>query len=369
MTKASSFEGCHDRVMHGRKVLVAGLFVLVARCDAADTFGTIPSPPDGGIASDDVSTFAIQTLFLGESRTDGGPPSKTAWRDLGYNLDGLITTATSTDVCILAPNTPLTQQLDGENGIDNAWGAVLLPITQTAFTASTPSLDVSKIIDSGGWTLQFQVTGLTNDLKESALGLAAQVFVSGATASPPAFDPSTDWPVLPSSLADGTTISGGARVQFSNVYVTNGTVVAEGASQPLDVPLVMAFRVCIVSCSDPGTPLSLPIRIHDPKVTFARTSSNTARGVIAGVLDTQELTDTFRRFAGRVSLSLCGSAFDGIALQLAQAQDILQDGTNAAGVPCNAISIGLGFVAKLVANPTKIGVDVPAPDPCDAGTD
>lgn len=42
--------------------------------------------------------------------------------------------------------------------------------------------------------------------------------------------------------------------------------------------------------------------------------------------------------------SLCsGSAFDSIAQQISQAQDIQLDGTNAAGTPCTAISIGLGF--------------------------
>ena len=39
----------------------------------------------------------------------------------------------------------------------------------------------------------------------------------------------------------------------------------------------------------------------------------------------------------------CGSAWSAISQQILQAQDILVDGTNTAGQPCNAISIGLGF--------------------------
>ncbi len=41
-----------------------------------------------------------------------------------------------------------------------------------------------------------------------------------------------------------------------------------------------------------------------------------------------------------------------------------------AGVPCNAISMGIGFTAKLVANPTQVAIDPTLPpDPCDAGVD
>ncbi|HEY2365979.1 MAG TPA: hypothetical protein VGH87_06315, partial [Polyangiaceae bacterium] len=79
--------------------------------------------------------------------------------------------------------------------------------------------------------------------------------------------------------------------------------------------------------------------------------------------------------AGRISQSLCGSAFDGIAQQITQASDIKKDGSNAPGATCDGISIGLGFVGKKIANPTKVAVDdgsVP-PDPCtssgDSGTD
>ena len=60
------------------------------------------------------------------------------------------------------------------------------------------------------------------------------------------------------------------------------------------------------------------------------------------------------------------SAFDGIAQQISQASDILKDGTNVPGKPCDGISIGLGFVGKKIANPTKIAADDAAvpPDPC-----
>ena len=117
--------------------------------------------------------------------------------------------------------------------------------------------------------------------------------------------------------------------------------------------------------------IALPLRVYHPSLTFEHVDpSSAAHGTIAGVLATQDIIDAFRRLAGRVSTSLCGPAFDGIAGQLSQSQDILGDGTNTPGVPCDAISIGIGFTAKLVANPTKVGVEPPPlPDLCDAGPD
>ena len=58
----------------------------------------------------------------------------------------------------------------------------------------------------------------------------------------------------------------------------------------------------------------------------------------------QELLATLRDASGWLSTSLCNSsAFDSIAQQITQGQDILHDGTNVPGQPCDAISIGLGF--------------------------
>jgi hypothetical protein len=63
-----------------------------------------------------------------------------------------------------------------------------------------------------------------------------------------------------------------------------------------------------------------------------------------------------------------------LAEQIEQMQDILLDGTNYAGVECDALSIGIGFNAKRIANPTTVLADPPPPiDPCtvtlDGGAD
>jgi hypothetical protein len=92
-------------------------------------------------------------------------------------------------------------------------------------------------------------------------------------------------------------------------------------------------------------------------------------GTIAGVLDVQEITDAAALCARRMDTAFCGSAFDGLAEQISQAPDILRDGTNAPGLTCDAISIGIGFTARQVANPTKVAeAPPPTPDPCGEGS-
>jgi hypothetical protein len=358
--------------MRARNIFLL-LSVLGMRCTSTpqNDIGEVPTEPEAGVTtSTATSTFAINALLLGESVGLGDAPSYTAWKAYGYDLDGLTTTEVSTNVCTLAAGAPKINQIDGNDGVDNAWGSVILPIIQSGASLATPTTDVTGVIVAGGWTLPLQVTGLTSDPAQTATGLSAQVFVGGVTSGTPAFDQTTDWPVVPSSLQDGTTIGGGAVVRFATVYVTNGTLVARDATVPLVLPII--FANATPTHQPPAATLTL--LIHDPVITFVHSQvASATNGTIAGVLDVAEALSAAEPFAHDLSTSTCGAAFTGLAEQIGQAADILSDGGNAPGVPCDAISIGLGFTATLIANPTHVGVDpVPPPDPCmplDAGTD
>ena len=318
-----------------------------------DAPGKPPPPPDGGTAPFSVFTFAINTVFLGETARGGGAPNNTAWKGYGYNLDGLVTDNNSSNVCTLTAGAPKANQVDGTNGIDNAFGAVILPIIQSASSMPTPSQTETQFIDMGNWTLQLQVRGLSDDPSQSALGLMAQVYTSGAYGGVPAFDSSTYWPVLSTSVKDGQTIASGSVVQFGNSYVSNGTFVSGPGPNPVVLPLVFQ-----------GVPF--PLAIHNAVFTFDHVDhADAVNGTIAGVLNTQEFINALQAVAGQISISLCGSAFDGIAQQIRQASDILANGTNAPNVPCTAISVGIGFTAKLIANPTQVvAAPQPPPNPC-----
>lgn len=328
--------------------------VIADASPPTDASGQPPPPPDGGVATTNVYTFALSTVFLGEADRNGGAPTTTAWKAYGYDLDGLVSDKNSTNVCTLSAGAPKSNQNDGLNGIDNSWGQVILPIIQSAASLPTPSASESAFIDTGNFTIQIQVVGLSDDPQQSAVGLTAQVFVSGAYGNgTPAFDTSTNWPVLSTSVNDGQTIASGAKVAFPSAYVSNGTFVSGAGPNP--VVLNVNLNGIIMS-----------IAIHEAVITFEHTAHADAMyGTIAGVIDTQEFLTALQKVAGSISTSLCGSAFDGIAQQIDQAQDILQDGTNVPNVACDGISIGIGFNAKLVQNAdVVVPAPPPAPDPC-----
>lgn len=322
--------------------------------------GTPPAkPPAPPTADTSTKTFAIQTLYLGELPRGGGAPSNQAWKKYGYNLDGKITQATSSDVCIRAQGAPSSNQVDGDLGIDNAFGAVFLPIVQSATSTNEPSKQASALYQTGTRTQQISIKGLSDASTQTAIGLGGGVFTSldykgdSSVAVPfPGFASTTDWPVRVEGLLDGSTIAGGPKIAFGQAYVSGGTFVASDLDFALSIPFQSE---------------GIPLLIHHAVVTFDHSAPGAAtNGTIAGVLDTEELILQMKAMAGRISTTLCGSQFDGIAQQIRQASDIMVDLTNVAGVKCNGISIGLGFEAVLLANPTKIAkAPLPVlPNPC-----
>ena len=302
-----------------------------------------------------IYTFAMNEFFFGDAPRDGSSPSATAWQTFGYNLDGKVTTASSIDVCTLYNGAPTTNQNDGLNGIDNAWGAVLVPLAQTTSGMMNFSQTLTAAIQKGTWTFQFQVVGLSDDPTQSSTGLHAQMFLSGTYgATAPAFDTTTDWPVLSSSLVDGQTIAGGAKRVFPNAYVNNGVFVSGKAADLMEVDIHFQGS-------------DLPLLLHDAFFTFVHSDRGDAiNGVIAGILDVKQFCDEYTVIAGHISPSLCsGSTLEGLLNNFRRAADILDDGSDPANVPCSGISVGFGFNAKLVANPTHVvQVPPPPPDPC-----
>jgi hypothetical protein len=159
--------------------------------------------------------------------------------------------------------------------------------------------------------------------------------------------------VLSTSVADGTNVSSGSTMMFKDAFVENGTFITQTAPDPL-----------VLDLNFNGVPIEL--HVHDSTITFDHTApTDLMNGTIAGVLDTQEFVSALQAVAGQFSTALCGTAFNGIAQQLTQASDIMNNGANAAGPTCNGISVGIGFNAKRVANPTKVvPPPPPPPDPC-----
>ena len=92
-------------------------------------------------------------------------------------------------------------------------------------------------------------------------------------------------------------------------------------------------------------------------------------GVLGGVLPAAELIASVQATASNANPAMwCApQPFGAIAMQLAQAPDILMDGGNAAGVPCDSISVGMSFSSSSTFDGVLPIVNNVCPDAGDGG--
>ncbi len=305
-----------------------------------------PAAPVGAAPSDTPArTFAMNQLFLGETGRNGAP-LKDAWKDYGYNIDGLITTKDSKDVCKRVAGADSAKQEDGNGGIDNAFGRTVLGFILGL--VPTPSKTINDSVQGGSFTILLDIKGLTDDPKQTNIGLGGRLLVGGnfGAGKKPTFSPADDWPYRASPI-----------VPIEGAYINNGTFVNGSGGATVELSLLIQG-------------VSLSLSINRAYITFDHTApGEITNGTISGVINTEALVTGIEKVAGRISPQLCGgSTLDTIKQTIRQASDIRSDGTNSAGVDCDAISIGLGFNGKQIGAPKTIAVDTaPPPDPCKAG--
>jgi hypothetical protein len=352
-----------SRVLFGPTSVLAAI-ALVAGCSARaqTTSARPPDPPPGPSAQASASrTFAVTRLFLGDTQRDG-TKSATAWKQLGYDLDGKASTRTSSDVCTPHDSKQLAQQSDGDEGIDNAWGAAVVPILQSI--TYPVSERATQAILGGGYTVLVAVAGLSDDPSQTNTGVAGRVLLGAPLAAAPSFATTDDWPVAPASLASGF-LDGGAKTAFPTAYVTGGRWVGVPSA---DLVMHLAW------VGDPAIAIIGPafdMTIHHVVVTFDHLSpSRLSNGTIAGVISARELAAKVRPVLAEFGGTFCSTDTSAFEEDVLAAADMMLDGSNAPGAECDAISIGIGFEAAEIGNVTSVGQDPPLPpSTCDAGAD
>lgn len=291
--------------------------------------GQPPAKPEAAAANpSDARTFAISQLFLGETDRSG-KTDPSAWKKFGYNIDGLTTTKTSTDVCTRQQGSTADKQEDGEEGRDDGFHNVMTFIGSLVPNASST---ITQSINEGSFTIIFDLKGLNDDAKQTATGLSGNILVGGDLGKKPDFSPTLDWPYH----AD-------PKIAISDAYINNGTFVNGTGGSTVKLAIAVQGQ-------------TLTLNINHAIITFDHTSPDElTNGTIAGVLATEELVTSITNIASSLTDQLCeGSALDTVLQTIRSASDILKDGTNHAGVPCDGISIAIGFNAKRIGPPTTV---------------
>jgi hypothetical protein len=181
--------------------------------------------------------------------------------------------------------------------------------------------------------------------------IMARAYAGADMGEAPKFDGTDMWPVTAESLIDSNDITS-AKESFSMGYVVGNTWVSGKGDLS-------------ISLSPDGS--SPPLMLHDAVITmtFDESHKHAANGTISGVISTDEVAASFSQLAKTFDPSFCdpqNPTLSSILAQIAQASDIMKDGTQDPSKPCDGISIGLGFEASVVQ---LGGVATPVPPPDD----
>ncbi|MFT3775721.1 MAG: hypothetical protein QM820_61020 [Minicystis sp.] len=322
-----------------------------------------PPPPGEAAAPPDLTkhlAFAVNRFFLGDTDPDGTPDVMNGWRHLGYDVDGKISTASSTDLCQpFFPTEPKYLHLDdGDDEIDNAFSRHLLPIFLGMNADFTKNIQTN--VAAGRSTLLIAVDGIGAGADYAPL--PARLYAGAPLGHAAAFDGTDVWPVRPYALSDPADV-GKAVAHTDASYLVGDTWVGRFQGV-LDLEL-------------PTSALgSIHLQITAPVVSMRLDPAHQTvkGGVIAGVCATSTISDTMKQALIYVDPNpaywCTGSGNpNNILPQLEQASDILHDGTQDPAQNCDGISVGLGFEAVPVVVGPVGEPEPPLPSPCgyDAG--
>lgn len=308
-----------------------------------------PKPNVPGSPSAQLTVLAFNRLLLGDTDRTFAIDAQ-AWKQYGYNLDGIISTKAGSNHCRLTTGSVPTVKVDGYDGIDNSFGANLVPIFGAL--VSDLSKSVSSGIATGNFTYLWRLTNYDGLVPDDS-DVQAALYAGAPLGFTPTWSGSDVWPVSSDSVIGGNINQ--PKLSTAGAYVADGT-------------LVSRFEQLSLQLWIQGFPLVLPLEnpVLTVQISGVGPSAKGHSGVIAGVLPTEALIAELKKMGGYFDTSLCSSqTFDSIAVQFRQSSDIMADGTN--GDPnqmCNAISIGIGFDASAVQLGSVAPALPPPPDPC-----
>lgn len=307
-----------------------------------------PEKPGDGATS---VTFAVSKLYLGDTNPDGTPNVANGWKKFGYDLDGKVSTATSTDLCKPRNNAAAKNVYpDGDDGIDNAFGKSILPVILNLSSGAATTINES--IAEGSFTLMMDMQKLGTGADYNPL--VTRFYAGADRGAPPAWDGNDLWKVRPELLNNPADITS-SKIQFPTSYLVANKWVS-GTKGDVNLGLEISGFTLNLTISSAWITLDL-----DP------THKHGTKGVIAGVLQTDTLISELQKIAGSVDPNFCdpeNATFKSIATQIEQASDILSNGTQDPTKLCDGISIGLGFDAELVKLDGVAPAGQPSPNPC-----
>lgn len=313
-----------------------------------------PSNPGDGTGS---VTFAFSKFFVGDTDPDGTPDMSNGWKNYGFDLDGLSPDVGVTAECMPADNAnPMVVHARGPGGLENAFGHLILPIILGISSNSASSLNAALSSGSARPLITLQKLGSGSDYNP-LVGDQDQSLTLGST---PKYDGTDVFPVDSTFLLGDPPNVTTPQTAYATAYVSGNTWVSGPlGSTTLQLPLEAESGGHVQWISASIARISMPLGASHQSV---------AQGMLAGIISTAALQAAIQQVAGSFDPALCsGATISSILAQVAQASDIMIDGTQDPTKTCNGISFGIGFNAAVVQLGAAGSPPPPPPNPCDAG--
>lgn len=284
--------------------------------------------------------FAIERMELGTAAPD-------AWRVIGLDLDDRCTTS-ETPLEELECSTRIAAgHPDGEEGIDNQFGASILP--------SIAEYDVDVLIDynqsfrRGLYGLVFSVSGWNRLPDDDAVVVAVLEATEGVgpTGGPPEFLGDDVWTVTQDSLV-GRDLE---RPLCSGTgYVSGGIVVGK-------LPSRCGFRIT----SENEHTVQVILTRATALIDIDEGSSTFGQGTLSGRWRVADFTNTFESIGEAFCPDAAGPV---ISAALNAAADVLAEGSADPSVRCDAISFGASFQVQQARISPTVGPSLTPRDWC-----
>jgi hypothetical protein len=309
-----------------------------------------PARPRVNPAGDGTRWYALRRVSLGVTPTDDAHSSATAWRAIGYDLDGLITTAEdsrlNTQTCLRRDDAPAGFLADGDEGIDNAFGAHVTP-TLRALRGDVED-EANASLDDGTATLLLRLDDVGGDDDAHVPGalFVARDFPSANGGARPRFDGNDRWPVVAASLVDGASLDA-PKLAFPGGYVRGGVWVSGDGVTAVDgaVSIDLGFAR-----------LDVPMRAM--LVTMRLDGGS---GVLTGATPVDGFSSSIADALEAVGMCPSDGMYRSIVTTFTQAADLSlgAPGMQSTTKVCDALSLGLAFEATPSGAPAYVVADAP----------
>ena len=303
-----------------------------------------PARPPASMEGDDIEelVFGLKEVLLN--------PGETGWREIGLNLDNYCSEAPVPQGECIPPNPDATLLLDGEQGIDNAFGAELYPLVELVF----PDLQmVSRMSsDNGIGVVAVRLRGYNGRANDPRVDVTLSQSVTGFAGTPdqtepPAFTIIDYEPYMPDGV---TRLDSPAWEGHDWMVLRDDTFFAGDLEQPLvrddnayvverKLVMVLPDRVEIRFAGDAN---GITVKLTDARAigTLSEDFSQLTDVTFAGRWSVLDLLQTTR------SLGVCedDAEFMIFRNKLQTAADVrATPGTGGDMVNCDALSIGVTF--------------------------